>query len=247
MLIAVTLTSLLRDRLSYRTWRAVHWLAYACWPVALWHGLGTGTDSRLTWLLALDALCVAAVAAAVWWRLSLAAPGLGRTAALAGLAVVPVVTAIFAFFGPLQPGWSQRAGTPTALLGSRSSVVPPAGPSSGPSVAAATGPAVRYAGRVTRSVRAGRITITVRAATTGNRRLTIVLRGRPDGTGISMSSGTVRLGRAGRQPAEQGPVTALTGQRLTAVLDGPREQQASLTLIISGTRASGQLALRADS
>ncbi|MGH3400495.1 MAG: hypothetical protein ACRDPO_38025, partial [Streptosporangiaceae bacterium] len=124
---------------------------------------------------------------------------------------------------------------------------PPAGPSGRPSVAADTGPAVRYAGRVTRSVRAGRITITVRARTTGNRRLTIVLRGRPDGTGISLSSGTLRLGQTARQPAEQGPVTALAGQRLTAVLDGPREQQASLTLIISGGRASGQLALRADS
>ncbi len=127
LLIAVTLTSLLRDRLSYRAWRAVHWLGYACWPVALWHGLGTGTDSRLPWLLALDALCVAAVAAAIWWRLSLAAPGLGRTAALAGLALLPVATAIFVFVGPLQPGWSQRAGTPTALLGSRSSVAPSAG------------------------------------------------------------------------------------------------------------------------
>jgi Ferric reductase like transmembrane component len=247
MLIAVTLTSLLRDRLSLRSWRAVHWLGYACWPVALWHGLGTGTDTRLPWLLALDALCVAAVAAAAWWRLSLAAPGLGRTAALAGLAVLPAVTAIFALAGPLQPGWPRRAGTPTALAGSRSSVVPSAGPSGHPSVAAATGPAVRYAGRVTRSVRAGRITITVRARTTRNRRLTIVLRGRPDGTGISMSSGTLRLGRTARQAAEQGPVTALTGQRLTAVLDGPREQQASLTLIISGARASGQLALRAES
>ena len=87
----------------------------------------------------------------------------------------------------------------------------------------------------------------MRARTAGNRRLTIVLRGRPDGTGISMTSGTVALGRAAGQPAEQGPVTALAGRRLTAVLDGPREQQASLTLIISGARASGQLALRADS
>ncbi len=59
LLLAVALTSLLRDRLSYRAWRAVHWLAYACWPIALWHGLGTGTDAQLPWLLALDVLCVA--------------------------------------------------------------------------------------------------------------------------------------------------------------------------------------------
>ncbi|HEX5293887.1 MAG TPA: ferric reductase-like transmembrane domain-containing protein, partial [Streptosporangiaceae bacterium] len=60
LLLAVLLTSLLRGRLPYRAWRAVHWLGYACWPVALWHGLGTGTDTRLPWLLALDALCAAA-------------------------------------------------------------------------------------------------------------------------------------------------------------------------------------------
>jgi len=71
MLLALVISSLVRTRLSYRAWRGVHWLAYACWPVALWHGLGTGTDSRLSWLLVLDAVCVALVAGAVFWRLGL--------------------------------------------------------------------------------------------------------------------------------------------------------------------------------
>ncbi len=47
LLLAVLITSLLRDRLSHRAWRAVHWLVYVSWPVALWHGLGTGTDTKL--------------------------------------------------------------------------------------------------------------------------------------------------------------------------------------------------------
>jgi methionine sulfoxide reductase heme-binding subunit len=116
ILLAVTATSLLRDRLSLRAWRAVHWLAYACWPIALWHGLGTGTDSRLSWLLVLDALCVAAVAAAVCWRLSLTPPGPARTTALAGMAVLTAATVIFVFAGPLQPDWARRSGTPPAQL-----------------------------------------------------------------------------------------------------------------------------------
>lgn len=116
MLLAVALTSLLRDRLPYRTWRGVHWLAYACWPIALWHGLGTGTDSKLTWLLALDAACVAAVVGAVWWRLSQTAPGPGRSAAIAGSVLAPLATAIFVYVGPLQPHWAERAGTPPVLL-----------------------------------------------------------------------------------------------------------------------------------
>ena len=45
LLLALTVTSLLRSRISYRAWRVLHWTAYACWPVALAHGLGTGTDT----------------------------------------------------------------------------------------------------------------------------------------------------------------------------------------------------------
>jgi sulfoxide reductase heme-binding subunit YedZ len=124
LLLAVTLTSLLRDRLPYRAWRAVHWLAYACWPVALWHGLGTGTDSRLSWLLALDALCVAGVTAAACWRLSLEAPGPARTAAITVAVLLPLATAAFLLIGPLQPGWARRAGTPPALLGLGAAAAP---------------------------------------------------------------------------------------------------------------------------
>ena len=51
----------------------MHLLGYASWPVALWHGLGTGTDSKLPWLLALDAGCVLVVAGALLWRLQLMA------------------------------------------------------------------------------------------------------------------------------------------------------------------------------
>ncbi len=44
LLIAVTITSLLRQRMGYASWRAIHWLTYASWPIALLHGFGTGSD-----------------------------------------------------------------------------------------------------------------------------------------------------------------------------------------------------------
>ena len=69
LLIAVLATSLLRTRLGYRAWRLVHWCGYACWPVAVAHGAGAGTDSRTSWAAAMTVGCVAAVAAAVAWRL----------------------------------------------------------------------------------------------------------------------------------------------------------------------------------
>src|SRR4051794_15306475 len=65
LLLALVLTSLVRRRLGYRTWRGVHWLAYACWPVALVHGLGAGSDTRSTWMLVLTLACVLAVGAAI--------------------------------------------------------------------------------------------------------------------------------------------------------------------------------------
>jgi sulfoxide reductase heme-binding subunit YedZ len=69
LLAAVVLSSLVRRWLGHGAWRTVHWLAYACWPVAMVHGLGTGTDSGSAWLRGIDAACALAVAAAVGARL----------------------------------------------------------------------------------------------------------------------------------------------------------------------------------
>ena len=67
---AIVVTSLLRRRIGARAWRLVHWLAYLCWPIALLHGLQTGTDGGTWWLRTVAGLCAAAVLAAVGWRLS---------------------------------------------------------------------------------------------------------------------------------------------------------------------------------
>lgn len=70
LLAAVMVTSLLMKRVGAKTWRAVHWLAYACWPTAFLHGLGNGSDTDRTWALGLSLICAAAVGGAVVWRLS---------------------------------------------------------------------------------------------------------------------------------------------------------------------------------
>jgi len=67
---ALVLTSLLRRHLSVRAWRTVHWLAYACWPAALAHSIGTGSGMRSGRLLDLAAGCAVLVAAAVGWRIA---------------------------------------------------------------------------------------------------------------------------------------------------------------------------------
>jgi sulfoxide reductase heme-binding subunit YedZ len=67
--VAILVTSLLRRRIGVRAWRAVHWLAYLSWPVAVAHTVGTGTDRSTWWLLGTTLCCLAAVLAAGVWRL----------------------------------------------------------------------------------------------------------------------------------------------------------------------------------
>ena len=68
LLIAVLVTSLARRSIGHRVWRAVHWLAYASWPIAVLHSIGTGTDSSSPWMLAILIVCIAAVVGAALWR-----------------------------------------------------------------------------------------------------------------------------------------------------------------------------------
>ncbi|WP_244190658.1 ferric reductase [Streptomyces caeruleatus] len=81
LMLAVLVTSLLRERLGHRAWRAVHWLAYASWPLALIHGVGIGTDTGTDWMTWLTVACVAAVVTASGLRLAHSARAARRTPA----------------------------------------------------------------------------------------------------------------------------------------------------------------------
>lgn len=119
LLLAVTITSLLRQRMGYGTWRAVHWLTYASWPVALLHGLGTGSDIKTTWMLALALACATAVLAAVIVRVAAAWREYPERSwvALAGTGIFTLFLALWLPSGPLGSDWARRSGTPSALLG----------------------------------------------------------------------------------------------------------------------------------
>ena len=65
---AVIVTSLLRDRLAPSLWRAVHWLAYAAYPVTVAHSFGAAKDLRSGGLLALTVATLLAVVAAIAYR-----------------------------------------------------------------------------------------------------------------------------------------------------------------------------------
>ncbi len=69
LLVAIGVTTLLRRWLGHGVWRAVHWLAYAAWPVAFVHGIGAGTDAGSDWMIAVDFLSAGAVLTAVVGRM----------------------------------------------------------------------------------------------------------------------------------------------------------------------------------
>ena len=74
LVVAISVTSLMRGFLGHAAWRAIHWLSYASWPVAVVHGFGTGTDTWSAWMIAIDAVCILAVAGAVGARLLMRSP-----------------------------------------------------------------------------------------------------------------------------------------------------------------------------
>lgn len=104
LLLALAVTNHYRRRIPRRWWRGAHYANFAVWIAATLHGMGSGTDRSTAWMIALDAVCVAAVASAVTWRVGVRR-GLGdvlRPAALiaAGGGAAAFVVALA--LGPLH-------------------------------------------------------------------------------------------------------------------------------------------------
>lgn len=243
LLIALVVTSLLRARLGLRSWRAVHWAAYACWPVALLHGLGTGTDASATWLQVLTALCAGAVALAIVNRIARArtgAPAL-RAGGIGLVAATLAAGVIFAVHGPLRPGWARRAGTPVTLLAggtAKASSPAVARPAATPSSRRAFPFLASLSGRARQLTTAGtgeaEIRILARiAASRGPLRLEMRLFGRPlRGGGLQMSSSRVTLRADGEPRAYRGRIVALDGGRLEALLQKPGTRPVRLRMAL---------------
>lgn len=121
LLLAVIVTSLMRRSLGFASWRAVHWLSYASWPIAMLHGLGTGSDVKATWLLLLSIGCLVAVIAVVLVRIAAGWPENLRLrwTALGATGAFTLGLLIWLPSGPLGKEWARRSGTPTTLLGSK--------------------------------------------------------------------------------------------------------------------------------
>ncbi len=249
MMLAVAITSALRRRIGVRAWRGVHWLAYACWPIAVAHGLGSGTDPRLPLATAIFVLCSLSVGAAVVWRLAVGPvrSGLGRVAAAGGVVAVLVALGLFAVSGPLKPNWSHRAGTSPALLAqlaggasvNRVSAATPNSPTSNSTPAGV--PALPFTtavrGTMTTSSpgASGNITVDLRMTLVGSGdTLDVQIVGPAVNGGIALSTSQVTF--AGLT----GQVTNLEGSTVEAAVSGP-SGSVDLSLDLSLDPAAGTL------
>ncbi len=220
LLIAVAITSVLRRRFGYRAWRITHWAAYACWPIALLHGLGTGSDTKTTWMLAITGGCLIAVIVAVVARATDGWPNHAgaRSTAIAASAMVPLGLIVWLPSGPLAAGWAKRAGTPATLLRASAHASAPPHASSG-----STSSAHSFTANVSGTVRQGPeydqqlVDITLAVAGQPLNSLEIRILGRPiDGGGVQMSSSRVYLGTASDPHRYRGHVTALDSTNIQA-------------------------------
>jgi sulfoxide reductase heme-binding subunit YedZ len=230
LLLALTLTSLLRVRIGLARWRLLHWLAYAAWPVALAHSFGTGSDARVGWFQALGLASAGAVVLAVLWRIAAAdAAGTARVGAAAATLLAAVGLAAWYRSGPGAPGWAARAGTPVTLLS-------PASATTG----LATG-TVDVSGTIARSrPESGLVTVAI-AAAAGRERVSVRLRGTPlAGGGVRVRSSRMLVGTAAAW-LYRGPLSTLHGTRMTAVLSGPGGARLPVSLGLRIDRARGRV------
>jgi DMSO/TMAO reductase YedYZ heme-binding membrane subunit len=239
LLLAVWVSTRLRRRIGHRLWRQIHVLAFAVYGAATLHGLGTGTDARTAWAVALYATSVGLVGTLLAIRLlAPAGKGARRRPLAAGAAAGAVVAATaWALGGPFAPGWSARAGGTTARAATAVStghverVVPPS-----PSAVVRAPFTAGYAARLTVEPTndQGRITVRIDGALSGPTKdhLEILIHGIPLGDGgVAMEQSRVRMGTT--TPLYRGRITSLSDTRVVAALRSAHQRlRVDLTLRI---------------
>jgi hypothetical protein len=240
LLLALVITSLLRVRLGLRLWRRLHWLAYACWPVALFHALGTGSDPRAGWLQVLAAISVGGVLGSLALRLVTAAGDRGLRVVL-GTAAATLGLLGWAWYrtGPGAHGWAAKAGTPATLLKSGTVLTAKATATPLPKSFAA-----RLAGTVTQTDGGnGLVDVHLDGSLRGGIRgtLRLVLQGFPlDEGGVSMTASGVAFAATGTQ-VFQGRIVALKGNQVEARLADGSGRSLDLVLLVAVNPTSGAL------
>jgi sulfoxide reductase heme-binding subunit YedZ len=98
LLLAVSISNLVRKRVPFRVWRRIHYLTLAVWLTATAHGLLSGTDRQDFWFIALVGVAVCTVGLALLARFASTV----SAGAVGGVAVTAIVAVLALGFAP-QP------------------------------------------------------------------------------------------------------------------------------------------------
>jgi DMSO/TMAO reductase YedYZ heme-binding membrane subunit len=75
LMLAVLITTAIRRRIGFQTWRSIHVLSYGCWATSVVHSIGIGSDARsAAWGVMIVAACIGAVGGALVQRTAPAHP-----------------------------------------------------------------------------------------------------------------------------------------------------------------------------
>ena len=91
-------TFYLRPMVPYRAWRTIHYATFAVYAMALLHGVGAGSDTSVTWALAMYAITGGVVAALIAQRVAFGSahgipgPRRGETVTATSAAVTAGIT-----------------------------------------------------------------------------------------------------------------------------------------------------------
>ena len=258
--IAVVVTSLLRVKMGYRSWKIIHWISYPVFALSVIHGLGSGTDSAL-WFskfiyVAVGGLLVLAIIARLLARNDLQ---IGKKAAYFGVSfAVPLLIIAWAASGPLAANWAKRAQggfrqavlTSARVTGTVTSGTSRTTATNAPSFQISPTYTSGWSGSIDQSPAnaQGEIALRLmgRLSASPGYVLSVVLIGIPLDGGVSMTSSVVEVALTVGTVVYKGTVTALNGTTIVSQVTDSTGQSvsfsASLNLGSNGSSFTGTVA-----
>lgn len=257
--VAVVVTSLLRVRMGYKSWKLFHWASYPIFGLSIIHGLGTGSDSSLLFAKVIYLVVGGSLVAAVLIRLfSLKEQIIARRFVLFGTSfAVPLVIISWAFVGPFTPTWPHRAQgglsqavtTPAGVGVGASAIKGSSAPTTStlPKLQISSGYSSGWSGQLDESPANSQGEIALRLfgplSKSPGYKLSIVLIGFPQDGGVSMASSIVEVASNGGSVLYKGTVTSLNGTTVVCSVSDASGSTvtvtAALNLASSGSSFNG--------
>lgn len=243
--VAIIITSLLRVKFGYRSWKLVHWLSYPIFALSVIHGIASGTDTRYllgkVFYFGVAAILLVSVFLRINTHPSLS-PRRRLTLTSTALAI-PALTVLWTLVGPMSPDWSHRAnlGIGAAFTSTR----PIGTPLSSPSPALLQLPpnfSSLWNGTITVSPsnQQGEFALRLLGPLTAKQpyQLDVTLLGQPSGGGVSMYSSIVEVVSKTGVVAYSGKVAQLSGGSIALSLKSPTGNSVLLNANVTTTKTT---------